>query len=77
MTKRTICFFTVVTSLGFTGLASGFMVALLQGLQANDWGYMAIYVVIVPSGLYVVAKVLRDGIRTISRLDKINNTKEM
>ncbi len=56
MNKRlkTIAFFAVVASLALTGFGSGFMVALLHGLQKGDWGYMAVYVVVCSFGFAVL-----------------------
>lgn len=53
MTKKTITFFALVASLTFTGVMSGFMVALLHGLQ-GDWWYMAIQVTICTFGFFVL-----------------------
>jgi len=45
-------------SLGFLGLLSGFMVALLHGAE-GDWGYMAIYVPISSLGVFAVWKMMQ------------------
>lgn len=64
MRKRDMMFAAVVISLALTGFGSGFMVALLRGL-AGDWGYMAVYLVVMAFGGTAIFVAVKQGIETL------------
>jgi hypothetical protein len=62
--KRDVIFGAVVGSLALTGFGSGFMVALLHGLT-GDWGYMAVYVVMMAFGGTVLFVAVKQGMEML------------